>query len=106
MAVNYYGLGRDIPEPVKLQVRQRCGFGCVVCGNPFIQYEHFDPEYKDAKDHLAEGITLLCGSCHDQTTKGLMSKEMVAYCNLNPYAISKGFAHGRLKIGLNNPIVL
>jgi hypothetical protein len=30
---NKYGLKRTIPEKIKREVRQRCGFGCVRCGS-------------------------------------------------------------------------
>lgn len=82
---NRYGLRRDIPEGIKRAVRQRCRFGCVKCGAAVYQYEHFDPPFKDAREHRSEGITLLCGTCHDQVTRGLWSRELVAQCDRNPY---------------------
>lgn len=30
--INKQGISRDIPDPIKRDVRQRCGFGCVICG--------------------------------------------------------------------------
>jgi hypothetical protein len=85
--INRHGLSRSIPEEVKRRVRQRCGFGCVVCGDPFITYEHFNPPFKDAEEHREDGITLLCGGCQDKTAKRLMSKETVARHNANPKAL-------------------
>jgi 5-methylcytosine-specific restriction endonuclease McrA len=32
-----------IPEGVKREVRQRCGFGCVICGLPIYEYDHLVP---------------------------------------------------------------
>ena len=61
--MNRFGLGRDIPGTTKRIVRQRCGFGCVVCGAAFYQYEHVDPAFADARVHDPEKICLLCGGC-------------------------------------------
>ncbi len=29
-----------IPLPIQREVRQRCGFGCVICGLPLYDYDH------------------------------------------------------------------
>jgi hypothetical protein len=105
MSLNKNGLARDIPENVKRSVRKRCGFGCVVCGNPFIQYDHFNPEFAEAVSHDPEGITLLCGSCHDKKSKGILSTETVAKANNDPYPIRKGLAWGNLDMGTQHPVV-
>lgn len=31
---------RSIPAQIKHSVRQRCGFGCVICGSPIYEYDH------------------------------------------------------------------
>jgi hypothetical protein len=81
---NKHGLRRsDLTEDVRRAVRQRCGFACVVCGSMLYQYEHFDPPFEDAKKHRAEGITLLCGGCHDKVTRGTWSKDRVRQYNDN-----------------------
>lgn len=33
---------RNIPLPIQREVRQRCGFGCVICGMPLYEYEHME----------------------------------------------------------------
>lgn len=96
---NKFGLSRNIPEEVAKQVRKRCGFGCVICGDAFYQYEHFSPEFKDAKNHDPAGITLLCAYCHDRKTRGGISLEAVREANLIPKAITQGFADGPLEFG-------
>ena len=68
---NKHGLTRDIPNDVKRKVRQRDGFGCVICGSAFYTYEHFDPEFVEAENHDPHGICLLCGTCHRRKTSGL-----------------------------------
>ena len=50
---------RNIPAEIKRQVRQRCGFGCIICGLPIYEYEHME-EWAKVKRHRTEEITLLC----------------------------------------------
>lgn len=97
--VNKLGLIRSIPEQVKRDVRQRCGFGCVICGSAIYQYEHFDPVFAEASAHLAEGIVLLCAFCHERKTKGLMAAATVAAANANPRCKKQGFSFGPFDLG-------
>lgn len=85
MPKNRYGLSRNIPVDVKTGVRRRCGFGCVICGNAIVTYEHFDPVFTECRSHSVHGITLLCGSHQIQSTKGLLSKDTIKAANLNPF---------------------
>jgi hypothetical protein len=93
MNTNQFGLRRDIPNEVKRSVRQRCGFGCVICGRAVYTYEHFSPEFKDAKFHDPAGITLLCGSHQDEKTAGYLSGSDVASYNDDPYPLRSGGAN-------------
>lgn len=64
---NKFGIPRDIPADVARTVRMECGFGCVICGELPIEYEHFDPPYVEEKEeHKAQGIALLCLPHHRQ----------------------------------------
>ena len=100
---NQFGLSRNIPDSFARKIRQKCGFGCVVCGIAIYQYEHFDPPFKDAKVHDPTKITLLCASCHDRVTRGLMSKETVAVDALRPRCLQTGFSFGPFDIGRELP---
>ena len=104
--LNKNGLSRHIPDAVKLEVRQRCGFGCVSCGRGIIQYDHFDPEYADAMEHNPKGITLLCGSCHDEKKHGLLTNAQVAIMDADPYCRRNGSAFGAFRLTGDQPIVL
>tara|TARA_R110002050_G_scaffold8446_2_gene31340 strand:+ start:762 stop:1616 length:855 start_codon:yes stop_codon:yes gene_type:complete len=104
--LNQHGLSRPIPPAVKLEVRQRCGFGCVSCGRGIIQYDHFDPEYADAMEHNAKGITLLCGSCHDEKKHGLLTNAQVAKMDADPYCMRNENAFGAFRLTGDQPIVL
>lgn len=89
--VNRFGLDRYIPAPTRRAVRKECGFGCVICGCGIYDYEHFDPDFADAKDHLASGIALLCGTCHGYVTRGRWSKDRVGKARANPKCLQCGF---------------
>jgi hypothetical protein len=103
---NKYGLSRNIPSDIKRTVRQRCGFGCVSCGKGIVQYDHFSPEFADATLHLAEGITLLCGACHDEKKHGLLTNGQVEKMNAEPYCLQNGSAFGSFRLTGDQPIVL
>lgn len=90
--VNRFGLSRYIEAELRREVRKRSGFGCVVCGLAFYDYEHFDPDFKDAERHISAGITLLCMQCNQKRRRGLLSRETVAKANSNPKCRSVGFS--------------
>lgn len=89
---NKYGLGRYIPREIRREIRSRCGFGCVICGLALYDYEHFDPDFKDAREHNPKGMTLLCPRCNQKRARGTLSAESVALANQNPKCKQRGFA--------------
>lgn len=104
--LNKYGLSRDIPDPVMRKIRQRSGFGCVNCGSAIYQYEHVDAEFAEATSHDPNCIVLLCGTCHDLVTKGLLSKETVKQKAKNPKCKESGFSFGPFDIGSDPPEIV
>ena len=94
---NQYGLTRKIPDGIKRAVRQRCGFGCVICAGSVFEYEHFNPEYARARQHDADGITLLCPGCHAKRTRNLLSARRVREANAKPAALGKRYAYSELE---------
>ena len=80
---------RNIPHPIQREVRQRCGFGCVICGLPLYEYEHMN-EWSKVKVHIAKDITLLCDRHHREKTAGLLPKTEVVKANENPYNLRNG----------------
>ncbi|KPY09547.1 hypothetical protein ALO61_101659 [Pseudomonas savastanoi pv. nerii] len=90
--VNKHGLSRKISAAVRRAVRINSGFGCVICGTGIVQYEHVDPEFKDAEEHDAAFITLLCPGCHGRVTTGMYSKEKVKRAMKSPAALKEGFS--------------
>lgn len=80
---------RDIPLPVQREVRQRCGFGCVICGLPLYEYEHL-LGWANVKRHVAEEITLLCDRHHREKTNGLLPLEAVLKADKAPFNLRSG----------------
>jgi hypothetical protein len=78
-----------IPGPMKREVRQRCGFGCVKCGIPIYQYEHII-EYCKVREHRAENITLLCPTHHTEKTNGLLPVEQLRKHDASPRNLQAG----------------
>lgn len=106
MTVNPQGLSRDIPDPIKRKVRQRCGFGCVICGDAITHYDHMQIGFSEAHVHDADDITLLCGSHHDQKNKNILPNSLVIHHNKNPFCLSKGFAKGPLHFSSIHPEII
>lgn len=67
--------------------------------NAVYQYEHFDPIFSEATEHKAEGITLLCGGCHDKKTRGIIPIDIIKDSNNNPAARKLGFANDYFYLG-------
>lgn len=103
--VNRHGLSRTISRPVKRQIRQQCGFGCVICGNAICHYEHVDPPFAEAREHDPEKMTLLCGSCHGKVTTGMLSKQTVKQAVASPKCKQLGFSFEAFDIGAVQPVV-
>ncbi len=82
---------RNIPLPIQREVRQRCGFGCVICGMPLYEYEHME-EWALVRRHVADEITLLCDHHHREKTNGLLPKEVVRKANENPFNLHEGIS--------------
>lgn len=76
----------DIPADIKLVVRKRDGFGCVVCGGPLYEYEHF-VEYSKIRRHTVENIYLACDS-HHRKKGALWSRDAIKAARLNPHNIA------------------
>jgi hypothetical protein len=56
---------RRPPAEVRRQLRQEANLGCVVCGNPLIQYHHID-FYSDEEHHDPDRMVALCNNHHRQ----------------------------------------
>lgn len=75
---------RDIPDPIRRAVRQRCGFGCVICGLPLYTYEHM-LGWATVQRHVADEMTLLCDKHQRERTNGLLPISDVQAANQDPF---------------------
>ncbi len=106
MVVNRYNLPRSIPAEIKRQIRQRDGFGCIVCGNAYYQFDHIGTEFRDAVIHDPLQIILLCGKCHDRKTRGVLSTETLLLHAKSPRCKQIDFSRGELDIGTAHPEIV
>lgn len=98
----------NIPEKVKREVRQACGFGCCICGEIATDYEHIVP-YAEVRIHESSNLALLCSAHHSEVTRGRLSKAVVLNARKSPVGLRhknpKYFlsltAQNSLKIGGN-----
>jgi hypothetical protein len=88
--VNVHGLRRYIPVDIARQIRKEAGYGCVICGALFTDYEHIEPEFHDAHEHDPNKMTLLCGTHHDDVTFKRISKRKVWQAKKSPKNIIGG----------------
>ncbi len=87
---NRFGLTRaSLKAEDRRAVRQRCGFGCIICGFAFCEYHHHDPPFESARFHDRSGIHLLCKRCHGEFTCGRYSKEFIDEAAARPFCLSK-----------------
>ncbi|OJV52938.1 MAG: hypothetical protein BGO31_04060 [Bacteroidetes bacterium 43-16] len=106
MKINKHGLRRYIPTEIKRLVRRRSGFGCVICGLGFYEYEHVDPEFNDTKEHDPYKITLLCPNCHGKVTTKKWTKDKVRAAMMNPKNFSTSTVKDIFDIGENELTVI
>jgi len=95
-----------IPGPLARQIRKQCGFGCVVCGSAFYDYEHWNPPFEDLDtEPSADGITLACPN-HHRVKGGLLSDKEYADCIAQPKALQDGFTQSAWSKGFAPDIVI
>ena len=78
-----------IPSDIKRKVRQRGGFGCVICGRPLYQYDHLVP-WSEVEEHEPDNLILLCDQHHREKTSGLLPIEQVIEANEAPANLATG----------------
>ena len=81
---------RNIPLPVQREIRQRCGFGCVICGMPLYEYEHME-EWAVVQRHVADEITLLCDQHHREKTAGCFPRTLCVLLTKNLKILKAAF---------------
>jgi hypothetical protein len=71
------------------EVRQRCGFGCVICGTPIYKYDHI-LGWAKVRRHVASEITLLCDTHHKAKAAGFLPNDRVIKANQDPFNLRQG----------------
>ncbi|EQB8945003.1 HNH endonuclease [Vibrio parahaemolyticus] len=68
-----------IPNAVKKVLRTEVGFGCPVkgCGNPYLEYHHFDPPVSVKPHNDPEGMIALCAQHHKKADGGAYTIEQL-----------------------------
>lgn len=88
-------MNRTPPLEVRKQLRQEVGFGCPICGNPYLEWHHFNPPWNKKHHHNAEGMIALCAEHHKKADAGAYTIEQLNnYKNLakdNNFEISGKF---------------
>ncbi|WP_158442371.1 HNH endonuclease signature motif containing protein [Paracoccus aminophilus] len=86
-------MSRNIPVPVKRQLRQESFFGCAACGSPILEYHHIIPWAEDNHND-PEHMIALCPTHHRELGKMPRSKSYAL--KQNPHNQVHGFIKGCL----------
>lgn len=86
---------RDIPLPIRRALRQEAGFGCCVCGHPFVEYHHI-VDFSERPVHIAADMMALCPIHHHQCTVGALDTAQQRAAKASPFNIQRGLAEGQL----------
>jgi hypothetical protein len=64
---------------VKEILRREVGFGCPVkgCGNPYLEYHHFDPPVNVRSHNESQGMIALCAQHHKKADGGTYTIEQL-----------------------------
>ncbi|EML0300530.1 HNH endonuclease [Vibrio parahaemolyticus] len=69
----------SIPKKVKEVLREEVGFGCPVrnCGNPYLEYHHFDPPVYIKPHNDPHGMIALCAQHHKKADGSAYTNEQL-----------------------------
>lgn len=72
-------MNRTPPKAVRQALRREVGFGCPVleCGNPYLEWHHFDPPWHVEEHHNPEGMIALCAEHHRKADAGAYTREQL-----------------------------
>jgi hypothetical protein len=70
---------RTPPVEVRRTLRREVGFGCPApgCANPYLEYHHFDPPWRDRQHHDPNGMIALCAEHHRKADGGSYTNEQL-----------------------------
>jgi hypothetical protein len=70
-------MNRTPPPDVRAELRREVGFGCPVCGSPYLTWHHFDPPWREREHHDPAGMIALCRLHHDAADVGAYTREQL-----------------------------
>lgn len=70
---------RTPPLGIRRELRREVGFGCPMlgCANPYLEYHHFDPPWRDGEHHNPTGMVALCAEHHRKADAGAFTIEQL-----------------------------
>lgn len=85
---------KSIPDEIKRILRAEVGFGCPVkgCGNPYLEYHHFDPPVHIKQHNNPDGMIALCTHHHKKADGGTYTVDQL-------HALKKDKANANLVKG-------
>ena len=87
---NKYELTRDISNDNKEKLRKEVNYVCPArdvngpCSSLFLTWHHFDPSFKNCREHNPNGIIALCPTHASRADAGEYSVEELKYWKNNP----------------------
>lgn len=72
-------MNRRPPANVLKTLREEVGFGCPIddCGNPYLEWHHFDPKWSESEHHNPEGMIALCPTHHRKADANTYTKDQL-----------------------------
>lgn len=72
-------LSRDPGSSVKKALGAEVGFVCPVedCDSPYLEWHHFDPQWRERHHHEVSGMIALCREHHIQADGGAFTREQL-----------------------------
>ena len=75
-----------IPQAVIDELRSEVNFGCPIpnCGNPYLEWHHFDPPYRISSGHDPKSMIAICSHHHPMADVGTWTVEQLRSYKSNP----------------------
>lgn len=73
------------------QLRNEVGFGCPIsnCGNPYLEWHHFDPPWHVENHNNPKGMIALCTHHHKQADGGAFTNDQLRELKVNKVQAEK-----------------
>ncbi len=84
-------MNRTPPKEVRQHLRKEVGFGCPIpgCGNPYLEWHHFDPLWHEEEHHKINGMIALCAEHHKKADAGAFTADQLRHLKVDALARAK-----------------